>query len=321
MSLYGCLTYKELFTLRFNNCKLQYVIDLQNYIGKVQEPSPTLFFKIVLELPAEHQESLVAELCDFGFEGFEQHEQLLTAWTKLPFKGTATLNTIRKFVEKSPLVVRIADEEVVADRNWNEEWERTITARDVGPFRIQPTWQQTPVPPDRLPLFIDPKMAFGTGYHETTRLVLHLLEQSVRGGEHILDVGTGTGILGIAALKLGAHRVLGVDTDPWSFENAAENAKINQVSDCFEVREGSLDQVEPGARFHGILANINRNILLELGPGLSGHLRPGGWIILSGILDLDEAVIRDHEVYKKLRLGARAQENEWIALLLESEEN
>lgn len=286
----------------------------------MNEPSPTLFLKIDLELEAEHQGRLIAELCDYGFDGFEQHEHVLTAWAKLPLMEEATLNTVRKAVERFPQVVRIAAEEVVPDRNWNEEWERTITARDIGPFRIQPTWQQSPVPPERIPLFIDPKMAFGTGYHETTRLVLHLLEKSISGGEHILDAGTGTGILGIAALKLGAREVLGVDTDPWSFENAAENAQINGVSDRFEVRQGSLEQVTPGARFNGILANINRNILLELGAALSAHLSPGGWIILSGILELDEQVILGHEVYGKLTLKARKQENEWIALLLQSDE-
>src|SRR5690606_25997713 len=179
------------------------------------------------------------------------------------------------------------EERIVAEENWNARWEETIRPLAVGRFLIKPTWAD--VPPehaDRLLLEIDPKMSFGTGYHESTRLALGFLPALVRGGERVLDAGTGTGVLAIAALKLGAASALGFDIDPWASVNATENAYLNGVADRFEVREASLDAV-PETGFGLVLANINRNALLAMLPGFAAKLAPGGRLLLAGLLRTD----------------------------------
>lgn len=201
----------------------------------------------------------------------------------------------------------------VMQRNWNEEWERTITPIRVSDrFVISPSWHSFDTPAEDIRLIIDPKMSFGTGYHATTRLMVRLLESCVRGGERVLDVGTGTGVLAIAAIKLGAAQALGVDTDEWSRDNAVENLERNDVADGrVEIRHGSLDAVD--GRFHLIAANITRNDNIAMLPHYASLLEPGGMLVVSGFYeeDLPDMDAAAHELGFSPR--TRLFEDEWAA--------
>ncbi len=274
------------------------------------------YVKLKMRIPLEEQDLAADDLLAFGFDGFEQSEDELEAWIPESKFTESIKHRVEMWIdEQSDGSWQIIGSETVRERNWNEEWEKTIRPLTVGRFFIHPTWSAEPPPPDSIPLVIDPKMAFGTGYHETTRLLLRLLPDHVRGGDRVLDMGTGTGILAVAALRLGAQTALGIDIDPWCYENALENATLNGVADRLEIRIGSSDQIPPDARFDLILANINRNILLDMAGTLTGRLTPGGILMLSGILEEDVEAISSHPDYHAMEQLDLLQENEWRALV------
>lgn len=272
------------------------------------------YIRLHIQIPEDYQELLIAELFDRDFDGFEQEENLLIASTPAErFDDTKReeiqylINDIRE--------AQLLKEEVVTQQNWNQKWEESIEPQTIGRFFIRPTWSdQRPHQPDQIELMIDPKMAFGTGYHATTRLMLEMLEQVVQKGDRVLDAGTGTGILGIASLKLGASSVFGFDIDEWSEANARDNIALNRVQN-FEVRLGSTEVVPDGLLFDLILANINRNALAYMLPDLLSKLKEGGKILLSGLLEEDEEFMLNHKPLNKLKHVETRHHQEWIALL------
>ena len=178
---------------------------------------------------------------------------------------------------------------------------------------IKPSWKEYHGGA-RIVIEIDPKMSFGTGHHETTRMMIRLLEKSVRGGEKVLDVGTGTGVLAIAAVKLGAERCLAIDNDDWSIENAKENIIKNGAGDKIEIAKGDLTSV-PQSDFDIVVANLNRNTLLYLRDELYGKCVKGGLALLTGVLALDEESIVDSYVQKGFTSLEVLHEAEWSALV------
>lgn len=274
------------------------------------------YVKLKIRIPQEEQDLAADDLQAFGFDGFEQQEKELDAWIpEAAYTESLKLRLAAWLEEQSGGRWQFVDEEIVTERNWNEEWEKTIQPITVGRFFIHPTWSDEPPPQNCIPLVIDPKMAFGTGYHETTRLLLRLLPDHVRPGDRVLDMGTGTGILAIAALRLGVGGALGIDIDPWCFDNATENARLNTVSDRLEIRIGSTEQIPANARFDLILANINRNILLDMAGTLTGYLSAGGILMLSGIMEEDVDAISSHPACAAMERLALCAENEWRAMV------
>jgi ribosomal protein L11 methyltransferase len=275
--------------------------------------------KLRLRIPQNEQELAADDLLAFGFEGFEQKDEEIEAWIpESKFTDDVKSRLQVWLEEQSEGRWQILSEESVQERNWNEEWEKTIQPLSVGRFFIHPTWSSGSPPPQSIPLVIDPKMAFGTGYHETTRLLLRLLPEHVSPGVRVLDMGTGTGILAIAALQLGASEATGIDIDHWCYDNAMENARLNGVGDRLDIRIGSTDQIPAEARYELILANINRNILLELAGKLASHLTPGGLLMLSGIMEEDVEAILACPPYAAMIRVKELGENEWRALVLQS---
>jgi ribosomal protein L11 methyltransferase len=170
--------------------------------------------------------------------------------------------------------------ETVAEQNWVQ-----LTQSQFEPIRVSerlwivPSWHAAP-DPDAINLILDPGMAFGTGSHPTTRLCLEWLERTVTAGQSLLDYGAGSGILAIAAAKLGATPVVGVDIDPQAVTAAEANAKENNVSARFAVSDQPIN-----GQFDIVVANILANPLKALAPAICGHVRPGGQLALSGILE------------------------------------
>ena len=265
--------------------------------------------RLTLAAPDHAREPLVADLADLGFDAFEDDGDRLVAYAPASRWDGPTEEAVARLADAAG--AGPVETEVVADRDWNAQWEASLQPVEAGPFVVAPSW--TDVPPEmavRTVLRIDPKMAFGTGYHETTRLVLRLLGGAVLPGARVLDVGTGTGVLAVAALRLGARSALGVDVDPWSVTNGQENAVLNGVEGSFEVREGSLEVV-PEAGFDLVVANIIRSILEPMLPGLVARVADGGRVVLSGLLQTE----REHVVGVMDGLGMtlsdEGAENEW----------
>jgi ribosomal protein L11 methyltransferase len=271
------------------------------------------YIKLVIQVADEYQEQLITEMFDMNFDGFQQQEgQIITYIDKEQF-GITDRERIDQLLAAFPGNGFIKSEEVVADQNWNARWEETIQAQSVGPFFIKPTWSRDSVPDGKMLLEIDPKMSFGTGYHESTRLILRMLPEIIQKDDTVIDAGTGTGILSIAAIKLGAKHAFAFDIDDWSITNTKENILLNNVADFVTVSKGSSEVIPNGNSVDVALANIERNTILDILPDLDRALKQEGALLLSGLLESDHKAIKqkltDHFDVKQI-----LQENEWIAI-------
>lgn len=272
----------------------------------------------ILEVPESLQEQMIAELLDFGFTSFEQFDQSLHCFMSSENLNEKTLSHIRNLLQRYSLLDQIKIEQI-EEANWNERWEQSIRPVRTGPFLIYPSWFTVQPETDMIPIQIDPKMSFGTGIHATTRLMLRSLPGLMAANPtNVLDAGTGTGILAIAAAKLGAQSVTGFDIDPWSKRNAMENRKANRVEKQTTFLLGSIEQLPENTRFDLILANINRNTILEMAHALVKRLRPKGSLLLSGLLYSDRSRILEAFEKEGLNLMGEEREEEWISLQLSS---
>jgi ribosomal protein L11 methyltransferase len=200
---------------------------------------------------------------------------------------------------------------MLEDENWLEAWKAQFVPTRIGRFLIRPTWAAAQTA-DAIELVLDPGMAFGTGLHPTTRQCLEALSTLDLEGRSLLDVGTGSGILAIAAAKRGASPVVAVDTDPIAVSAARENAVRNAVA--IPVGEGSAADV-PG-RFDVVVANLVSPVLQRIAPHLAARLSSRGTLLIAGVSAPAERDTRD--AFAQLRLAAldRSQQDDWVALAL-----
>jgi ribosomal protein L11 methyltransferase len=206
--------------------------------------------------------------------------------------------------------------------NWVDAWKQHYHPIPVGEgLMIVPAWLE-PETGGRLPIRIDPGMAFGTGTHPTTQLCLALTEaffQTIDGNPRVLDIGCGSGILAVAALKLGAAHALGVDIDPLAMEASSQNAALNGVGAGLELGVGSVAEVRRGAfnlqQGELVFANILAPVLVRLlDEGLGELVTPGGWLVLSGILAEQSPEVEAALAQHGLKLLERRQSGDWVAL-------
>jgi ribosomal protein L11 methyltransferase len=270
--------------------------------------------EVIIPAPDDLQEYLIAELLDLDFDGFVQEDDSLRAYILPSRWNDVTRETIEQWLQARGLPPRI-EESIFEPQNWNERWEETIRPVSVPPFLIKPTWASIPEGRERdIVLEIDPKMSFGTGYHETTRLMLRLMPGEIPLGARVLDAGTGTGVLAIGALKLGAASAIGFDVDEWASDNAGENALLNGVEDRLEIRIGGEETIAE-RDFDVILANINLNVLIEMMPFFRDRLLEGGPLLLSGILKTDREAITRSLNKSGFLVEREAEEGDWLALV------
>lgn len=273
------------------------------------------YIRLHVNITEDLHELLIAELLDFDFEGFEQEADTLIASIPAARFDDTKREEIERIVYQFESA-EIIQEELVAPQNWNRKWEESIEPQTIGTFYVRPTWaDKVNVDSELTEILIDPKMAFGTGYHATTRLILEWVSDVVKPEDSVLDAGTGTGILGIAALKVGAKSVFGFDVDEWSETNAKENIQLNNVSN-FEIQLGSIEVIPKDSSFDVVLANINKIALMELIPSLIKDLKPDGYLLLSGLLENDEQDILEVTTSNSLKHLETRQLGEWIAILL-----
>ena len=265
---------------------------------------------------------LADSAAEAGFESFEETQEGLEAYVqKELFDKDALDASIADFpIEGTDISYTIEDSE---DKDWNEEWEEQgfdpicvddqVLIYDAKHPELHPTTS-----PDHIEIGIEAKLAFGTGNHETTRIIVSTLLNMNLYKMRVLDCGCGTGILGLVASKLGASEVVGYDIDEWSVENAKHNAQLNGV-DNSEVYFGNASVINHiSGVFDVVLANINRNILLEDMKSFRGVLNEGGYMILSGFYEEDIPVLLEKAKEFGLYESGRRTDNNWACLVLKN---
>ena len=204
----------------------------------------------------------------------------------------------------------------VDDEDWTDAWKRHYVPQRIGRVVIVPSWvAHDPAPGDAV-MILDPGMAFGTGLHPTTRACLALLQECSPLPSRVLDVGVGSGVLALAALRLGAEHAVGYDTDPLAVEAAHANAERNGLGDRLEVRHGSLPAVAD-ERFPLVLANLVAALRVELAPSLVAHVELGGGLVAGGVIEGRAIEVVDALAAAGLSTVDRRNDGEWVALRLE----
>lgn len=231
-------------------------------------------------------------------------------------KLTAALK--KKELKPEEAMATIVAVEDVPDEDWESAWRKGLGALEIGErLVVRPSWVDYDNEDGRVDIVIDPKMAFGTGSHETTRLCLEFLERTNLKDVSVLDVGCGSGVLSIAAVKLGARCAIGFDNDHDSVLNADENIRANRVHDYITVYQGDLATVEPG-HFNLVLANLISSALLPNLKRFHRFLMPGGWVVFSGLLAEEEKEFRKQLSAAGFRVRNVTCLGEWIAIEVES---
>lgn len=269
----------------------------------------------VAECTEDITDLAAAYLADAGFESFEPDSTGLTAYIKREAGDGVKIaeESLSDFPMESDFKIT---GEVIEGEDWNEEWEKNYFKPILieGRCVIHSTFHRE-VPEAEYDIVIDPKMAFGTGHHDTTsQMVKHILDLPLQ-GKSVIDMGTGTGILGILAAMRGAERVIGIEIDEAAYENAKENVTLNGVK--MELIHGdatALSGLEPADY---LFANINRNIILGDIDRYAGRLKNGGEMLLSGFYDTDIAMIAEAASRYNLREETRlVSDARWVALRL-----
>jgi ribosomal protein L11 methyltransferase len=206
----------------------------------------------------------------------------------------------------------------VAEEQWADAWKEHFHVTRIGRrFVIKPSWREYAPQPDDVVIELDPGQAFGTGLHPTTQMCLQAIEEYLQPGDTVLDLGTGSGILAIAAAKLGASHVLALDIDPVAVQAAQANIDANQVSQIVTVGQGSLADFRfPISDFRLVMVNILAKIIVELcDQGLGQVIAPGGLAVFAGLIDTQESEVRAALAHAGLEVIYRLQEKDWVGLV------
>lgn len=204
----------------------------------------------------------------------------------------------------------------VDDADWTDAWKAGYVPQRIGRVVIVPSWLDEPIRPDQVALHLDPGMAFGTGLHPTTRGCLTLLQEISPMPPVVLDVGSGSGILALAALRLGAERAVCYDTDPLAVDATLANAKVNGLQDRITGQLGSLPLTPADAPYPLVLANLVATVLVELAESLAAHTAPGGRLLASGIIEGRADEVLAVLTSTGFALEGRLDDGEWVSLQL-----
>ncbi len=272
---------------------------------------------LTVTCPVDVQELLIPFLWESGATGFVEGENNITAYIPAQLWDEEVSNRFllyRERLQTEGKMIAHIQTVSVEEQNWNEEWEKTIKPIQVtNRIIIRPSWAQVIPQTDHIVLTINPKMSFGTGYHETTRLMLTMLENIIQPDDRVLDVGTGTGVLAIASVRLGASLAIGVDNDEWSYTNALENVALNDVASRVIIRSGSIGTI-PERNFHIVMANIHYSVIVEMMEELLEHIISGGSLLISGMMESDEINIRHILELAGCTIKEIIHETEWIGI-------
>jgi len=242
------------------------------------------FTQVEIKADQNFTEILIAELSDLNYESFWEDEEYFVAYIEKDNFDESVLKILQEKYWEAHITYAFSGLE---SKNWNQEWEKNFQPITVaGKCHIRATFHES-LPNIPLEIIIDPKMSFGTGHHATTSMMIeHLMDMDLK-GKNVMDVGCGSGILSIAAAKLGAADIFAFDIDEWSVENAQENISLNHILP-FKVAKGTIaDFKNRNTHFDLIMANITRNVLLEEISAYVAHLQTGGSLAISGFYETD----------------------------------
>ncbi|KYP12977.1 50S ribosomal protein L11 methyltransferase [Flavihumibacter sp. CACIAM 22H1] len=256
----------------------------------------------------ETREILIALLADAGYEGFVENRQHVLAYITVGDFSKTDLETLL-----SPFGLTF-ELETIQERNWNAEWEAGFQPVQVGSFCSIRADFHPAAEGVRFDLVITPKMSFGTGHHATTWQMVAAMERLDFTGKTVLDFGTGTGILAILAEKLGASTVYALDNDTWSIENTQENMQRNQTQRVAVQLAADLDAYP---EVDIILANINKHVILRELPAMVAHCKTGGMLVISGLLQSDEADLKTAIENLPLTLINKTNKDSWLCWQLQ----
>ncbi len=254
----------------------------------------------------EYKDVIIALLADIGFDSFDESDGLLKAYSGKSNDHESALREIANSYSLSYTTIEIQPQ------NWNALWESNFEPVVIDNFLAVRAHFHNLIPNVKYEIVITPKMSFGTGHHATTTMMVQQMQNLKFSGKAVFDFGTGTGILAILAEKLGAKNVLAVDNDSWSIENSKENVERNQ---CEHIKIEPGENAAVNDTFDIILANINRNIILDNLAYLNDCLNEKGYLLLSGLLVEDEAVILKEIDQYPLQHQNTRQLGQWISLL------
>ncbi len=267
---------------------------------------------------SSNKDSTSEALFAIGATGVIEEKNSLVAYFDLGSMPTEKI--LRNFLEDRLGKAVSVTIDKMKSQDWESEWKKNFKPRKISKkFVVRPSWEKYRSKIGEHVLIIDPKMSFGTGTHETTQLVLRLLESRNIKKQTILDAGTGTGILSIAASKLGAKAVYAFDIDEDSFINSKENIELNTCTDRVSVSLSSLQSLPAQwpKVYDGILANIQRSVLVDLLQPFRQRLSAKGFLILSGILMEENGAMLELFKANDLTPTRIDQDGEWMAYLLE----
>jgi ribosomal protein L11 methyltransferase len=261
------------------------------------------------DISTEQAAWLIAELSEIGFEGFEEMESVLKAFIPADSYNEIALKEI---------TVKLSvgfSKNIIEETNWNEVWESNFQPLIINDFvAIRAVFHQ-PIEGAQHEIIITPKMSFGTGHHATTYMMILRMREIDFNGKTVFDFGTGTGVLAILAEKSGAAKIIAIDNDDWSIANAAENIQQN---DCHHIQLLKTSSPGMNRQFDIILANINKNVILDHFSILIKQLAPGGILLLSGLLDGDETAIFQAANQHNMKITKDLSQNNWICLSVTS---
>ena len=276
------------------------------------------------DVPDPRQPGVYWELYDPAMVDAMPDDVLVKAWFERGEKERETLEAVRAHLEQ----LRAQGGEVgtlaleltgVKDEDWSENWKKYYKPFRIGTHLVvRPTWEAYEAAPGDLVIELDPGMAFGTGTHETTSMCMQLLEKHLQEGMRVMDVGTGSGILAIAAARLGAREVLAIDIDPAAVKVARENIALKHVRDRVRAVEGDLCKSE-AMPCDLAVANIVADAIRMLAAPLTRHLKKGGLLICSGIIREREQDVLEAALAAGYAVADRLEKGEWVALALRNE--
>lgn len=255
-------------------------------------------------------EIITARLSELPFESFSEDEDGISAYMPENLYDRNQVETLLEEIDQDFPVSWLT--ETLAEQNWNKKWEENYEPVLVaGKIYIRAPFHE-PMPEADHEIIIEPKMSFGTAHHETTSQMMQLMLDNDWKGSTFLDMGCGTGILAILASRLGASSGLAIDNDEWAFENCRENLAKNAIGNV-EPLLGD-DSLISGNKFDFVLANINRNILLDQMKAYAGSLNAGGSIFLSGFYEADVPILLEKALEFGFALKRKISLNGWVAM-------
>jgi len=286
-------------------------IEIEDSTPLSEQDTKEMFVDILPDMPEDDGSARVT----FYLDSRTDPDELAATLAKVH----EALAEVAGWCDAGPLTITSGE---TADEDWLNNWKKYFHPFTVDDILIKPTWEETPEDAgDKLLIEIDPGAAFGTGSHETTKLCTRALRRYIKKGDRVLDVGTGSGILSIIALRSGASYALGTDLDPSALTAARDNARVNHIRDCdFDIIDGNIiddDAVRErvGGGYDLVCANILAPAIIMLTDVIPAHIKSGGIFVVSGIIDSKEADVRAaFESNPAWELLDIARDGEWVGM-------